>query len=176
MRSGYTRCCHLMLMLPGEPRRCQVQVMPGDGWRDQVRPSDARDPRAPTTYRSDFETSHLFKRGRSEKKLPTLPGTECVFPSQALVRRSHGTRGIAPVAVDRISERASRRRPNEFLHLRPASPPACPPRGPHEDFSPAAASFMARLRSSFLSHGSNYAISYGEIFLPARSVRSLYCI
>ena len=61
-------------------------------WRIQ---SSARSPDYPKKFCSDFEQSYFFRRGRTEKEVPVLAGTEYVNPVAPLVRQGQGAEGLS---------------------------------------------------------------------------------
>ena len=61
-------------------------------WRIQ---SSARSPENPKRFVSEFEKSYLFRRGRTEEKVPVLPVTEYINPVAALVRQGQGGENLS---------------------------------------------------------------------------------
>lgn len=61
-------------------------------WRIQ---SDAKDPENPKKWVSEFESSFLFRRGRTEKELPVLPPADYVNPCAPLVRQGQGAESLS---------------------------------------------------------------------------------
>ena len=61
-------------------------------WRVQ---SDAKDPENAKKYLSEFESSFIFRRGRTEKDLPVLAAADYVNPCAPLVRQGQGAESLS---------------------------------------------------------------------------------